>query len=827
MRRGISSVLALAALLLGLSSRAMAQAENYTLSVSVQHSTFYPAGRWVPLRIEARNDTDREVDGYVSLPVSPNRAEMELRLPMRLPAKSRVKRTALAIFPEENVGTPSQRRSGEVPPVTVAELRSGDGARLAQQPLLATPLVPAETISYGIIAPPATTLMLADQYPEEEPFDADIFLDETLQRLGGYASALAGQDQTTFPRHPAVLDGVRVILVLGFDPDRLDPAQRRTMLDFIERGGYLIVCSPDPAVVETSWLAPHLPVQLIGRRLMDRIEATDGKTWPLRGYVPVAEALPGSGEVLLQDEHYVHVAQRPIGMGRLIFTSFPINALQRSDAADALWLQLLRNTALPREWEDTGLVAARDSILSRMIGKRVAPWGLAAGVTGAYLLGVVGVQLLLNGPRRPGAFAITLGIAGALSAALVAMGVTRQADQTPMAARIATLDVGAEGGGTMREAAAFVGVDDPEFGLSGQDDAVSLKLMESFGRGDRPVVWQQPFNVPAAGMRAESYQRVWTARGRLPAEVKLGAVARFDEQGLTVRIDNGSGGPLVAPSIVWGPAVLPAGARAAEGQTQARAAATAGASVIVSGEDKLRSDVLDAMLAPASQVTNVQVETAPTLVGFLEDANVPRLLRPSRDDLTMRTVALARTPLQIQPSPVGDRVRIPGEVMAVDPGPTRGLPYDASRQEWLQSSMDGTWLIGFRPPAQVGQLRPIRLLVDANLNAPRHRLTLYRQQVRNGRPEVNLAAEPAVQWDTPAGARDAVIEVDASDADATGTIWLRLQVERAGGIDTSGLPAPWQVHWLRAAYEAEVIGPPQGTAAIASTTSQLEADHQE
>ncbi len=799
MRRSISFVLLVA--LLAVCSPAWGQPAEYGLTLSLRHGIFYPPLKWVPLRIEVRNRSARPIDGYVDMPIEGEGMAVTLRVPVNVPAHSRVTQTAYGYFPAEVAMSAHDRQENRTPPVTVAELHSGDGAVRAREPLVARPLTAGESLP-TVVDSPATSLLLDDGYMDSRAYSPEDF-NLTLQQVRGYASMLFSLNTDQFPRHRAAVDGVRVVLLGNIDPDALDPAQRQVLLEFIRGGGVLVVAAPQVEPIAGSWLAQYLPVRLVGRRLLHEIHY-NGQVLPFIEYAPVAEALPGDGQVLVADDHYVHAAYRQMGLGRIIFTSFPFNALERSVASDALWRDLLHTGAPPRDWSLTALPEQRDSLLSRMIGKTVPPWGLAAGVTGGYLLLVAGAQVVLGGVRRPRAFVATLAVAGLLSVGLVVAGFVRASEQMPMGARLATLDMSSEGGGLIQQEIAYVGRTDDNFALRAASNDVTIRVAETFTRGDKPIVAQQPFSVPQARMLQESYQRVWRAEATLPTEMQLAAIARFDADGLKLRIQNELGGRLEMPWLLWNGARLPLGEALPPGES-ARSASAGDESVLVSGEQKLRRDILAAATAQPDRAMPTSGETTPVLAGFLNEQAVPRLLETTYDDeLGLRTQALLRVPLTIEPTPVGQSVRVPDALMRlVLSRASMGVPYDPSRGEWLltqhESSPSAPFVIGFAPPWQIGLMRPVRATINIDLNAPRHSITLAPRSAPN----------KAVTWDEAVSVRTATFDLSPADADENGVIWFHMTVRRTNQGAPGDLPTPWHIRWLRMGLEGQVIDSPR------------------
>ncbi len=786
-----------------------ASADDFVLSLGMKQSVLYPVDQWVPVNVDVRNNTGAALDGSVDMPILGEESSVTYSLPVHLPAHSRMLQTVCLRVPERLASASKNKKDAGVPPVTFAQLLSRDGAVRARSEMLAQPLLGSEQAETPYRLTPALTMLLADDYNSAPSADTDDFL-RMLQKAGGYRSVLAHVEFEQAPRHRAAYDGVRVVLLGGGDPNRLDAAQRGALLSFVRGGGVLVVGAPSFEVVGSSWLAEYLPVRLIGERLNDRVK-TDSLSFSLIENAAMTEALAGEGEVVLADAHYVHAATRSLGLGRIVFTSFPLNALKQDDkAAVGLWDRLLTVESPPLDWGLTKLDEVRDEALSRMIGKKVAPWGLAAGVTGAYLLLVVGAQLLINGAHRPRAFGVTLGIAGLISVGLVAAGFAGGSEQRPMGARLATLDLAGDGGGVMREVVAYVGRTDDDFTLTASGDQSTLDIAKTFTRGDNPVIEQQPFAAPRAAMLQESYQRVWRAESSLPVSMKLSPVAQFDEQGLKVKTINELGAAVESPAVVWNDAVMPLGETLAEGQS-VRSPLGAEGSMLVSGQDKLRETILGASLAPNAAFA-IEAGGGPMLVGFLPEGSAPKLIETSAGaDLAMRTQALVRAPLVIEPTEIGREVRVPaGLVEMVLDTSSMGLPYDRNQREWIATQQEQIYMLGFVAPGRIGTIQPQRATVSLNINAPRYRVSLS--------PRSNPQAKRV--WDAPVAPQEAEFELSPADADANGVVWMNLEVARLGERQIGEVPAPWKMRWMRVGLSGKVTGPPRGESL--DSTNKLE-----
>ena len=167
-----------------------------------------------------------------------------------------------------------------------------------------------------------------------------------------------------------------------------------------------------------------------------------------------------------------------------------------------------------------------------------------------------------------------------LSAALVAMGMARRGEQRLQSARLAVVDVDADGGGWQQESVAYVGADDPDMTLRAARRSASCCVPRWPMRGNRPTVRQQPFAVDNAGVFAERIERVWEAAGpRRPADSRSPPSAQFGAGRTHARGRQRPRQPLASPLLVWNGralsmADLPPGAR----RLRARCSSTRAAS---------------------------------------------------------------------------------------------------------------------------------------------------------------------------------------------------------------------------------------------------------
>ena len=793
-------LLCLGTVLCGLSQ---ARAENdYSMSVIFQYGAGFAPDQINPITVQLRNRTVRPVVGEMRMPLGQEPAQTELRVPITVPAQSRVKATALPYLtmpPPMPIDAP--------PRVSLPGWYDEPGARIDRTEILGRPLV-AETLTdpAGV---PTTGFLLSITGDRDEGRDS-VILEQLSDMYASLKGARYNQASVPFsaaPRQWVGLSVCRLVALRGLNPNDLDHAQRMAVLDFVRAGGVLLIAAPRTVDrVDQSWLAPYLPVRLIGERLACQIPQPAGPM-SLGNWQHCSEAVDGDGTVTLRDGDYVHAAWKTLGLGRVVYTSFPASSLEATDArTKALWRDLLAMDKLHTGIGGTHLQRDYGQLLEPMLGKPTAPWSMAALTIGLYTAIVLAVQLVWRGPRRPKAFGVSLAIAVALAGVFV--GITRQKrdKQSLQSARLAVVDIGA-GGGKIQELAAFGGRDHKEMTLAGADQNVTFRPI--YNRSTPVIIYENLIRVPEAGVTAERIGRVWQARSVVPASWSVPAVARFGPTGLTLHVKNLTPLQLDAAQFVWRRERFSVGRIIDQEQVTALSDANhrppneyTTSSGITSHDERLKGEILKSLLNPSDPTMLGAGINAPCLVAWA--TGVPELLR-SGDEVARRgQQSLVRVPVLIEPPARGEIVRIDpwfSHVVLVGPG---GLPYDVSRGEWLQSNMEGDWTFAMVAPPQVGRLLPQKVRLEIDIAAPQHRVVIRRGQARRDKnASANLEGPIVGQWDSPLAMKTAEFTCDSSDFDEQGRIWFLLQAQ-AIGTGSMGVPPFWRIQSLGVSIEGQV-----------------------
>jgi hypothetical protein len=526
--------------------------------------------------------------------------------------------------------------------------------------------------------------------------------------------------------------------------------------------------------------------------------------------------------VVLRGRDYVHAAIRSVGLGKVVFTSFPINALDESQPqATALWEQLLGVREHAWAWNAVELGATRRDVLGSMIGRKVAPWGVAAGLAGGYLLVILAVQLAFRGASRPRAFAWSGAVAVLLTCVLLVMGMTRRHEQSLLAARLTVMDVAPDGGGWQHESVTFIGADDPGMPLRTTDEQATIRPALADVRNP-PEIRQAPMTVNKAGVLVDRIDRVWEASGPVGSHVRLKATARFNADGMSLHVDNGLGQPLRAPVLVsqlraLAMADLPVGQTLVKTMQPNAHDDFSNTLVLTSELSKRRGQVVLAALTPSAVQEMIELPAGPPmLIGFIDDAAGAGLIRVADDRaIETRVMTMVRTTVAMEPPAARTKITVPAPLVSIAFGK---MPYDRLKEATEPSQQDGQWLIGFAVPRELGRLRPTRAKLQLRADVPGHRVTIRKEQCVTGIATVNEAPDPIATWERSTGLRDVSIDLSDHDIDREGRVWLLLDVHSTTAT-ASASPLAWQIKDVAMSLEGEIIAPPTLVALPPTTNS--------
>ncbi len=540
------------ALLLALPSVSPAATGEPTISAVLQYGPNLPSENWLPIKFQFDNPTDQPIGGAGVILIKGKSAWVEYRLPVNVAPRSRLITTGYAWF-------------GQIPPsaknaiheIGVARWEDDRLREISRCDVLAQPLTD-RGIEFPISASGAV-MMVAGKLDSRNSSDSSRFR-ELIAQVSGVPLAQTTVPTENLPREFAAYEPCKYLVWGDVDPNELDPAQRQAILDFLNVGGVLIVASPSPAFDPAdSWMGALMPVRIIGHRQGSQIDPTDEQMLLMREPVDMCEAIEqvAGGNVaredwvVLRDANYVHAAVRPVGLGRVVFTSFPIFGLEmRNEPPTAdLWKRLLNPEGFRSGWQGTGFDLKDQALLESMLGQSTIRWSLAAGIATGFVGLILLSQLYFSGFRRPTAFVATIGLSVILTTSLMVGGAMRRQDQQLRGARISLFDASPDGGGIRHEIIAWLGQERENFAIGSTTPQETLRPIVG-KTSDPPRVLVRPFAVPDAGVHALKVERVWQADGLVPRALTIAARGKFGPEGLSITIDNSLGSPLREPLLL-------------------------------------------------------------------------------------------------------------------------------------------------------------------------------------------------------------------------------------------------------------------------------------
>ncbi len=762
---------------------ASAQSDTYSVSATLLYGPYFPTGQFVPMRLTASNRSAAALDGQVRLPFNKKEQAVEVRVPMFLPPHCEARLLAMGWF---TAGVEQALKTdGKVPPLLMASLRDNQGAEKARVEMLARPLVQLD----GNDADRAAGLVLmlntsdgSDAMTDEDQRDANEISDaiQAVREARMLTSAVSAADA---PRRAAGYACCALVILGDGGPDALDPMQQQALLDYVRMGGMLLLA--DPALAQkwsTCWLAPYLPVQLIGQRYARQFSTpSGGAAQVFKSPVEICEATAAPGGIVVAaDADLVHAAYRPLGLGRVIFTSFPAGAMDaKQSSTRQLWRTALNLDQPAVGWSGTQLSQRRAEVLTALSGQKTIAWGWAAGVCAAYVLVVLLVQAVWRGPGRPRAFVWSVAAAILLTVGLLALTLFRQSNQQLAQVSLSLLDLG-DGGGRLEQTSAFYGREMDDLTVMAADERTAMRPWVSY-EPQPPVLQQLPTLAPSAQAHVERIALAWDAQAAIPAGKNATAHGQFTADGLQLTVENQLGVNLQSGLLVWNKSLLRLPAFAA-GATTATLSATdanppgdyTSGGLLTSQSTQQRGMIVQALLQNAQSVQRQSTEPAAhSIIAFADNPIAQPLIVAGQFQPTQVQQRIVRFTLHLRPSVAGSPVRVDGPFNRIVLKENLGLPYDYSKAQWQQTQMAGTWTIGFRPPAQIGKLLVRSATIEVDLEATDFNVSLHHVGGSVGQ-------EPLAQWNNVLGRRSVTIICQPGDVDEQGTLWLELQVQPSG-----------------------------------------------
>lgn len=179
-------------------------------------------------------------------------------------------------------------------------------------------------------------------------------------------------------------DSVDALVVGSLRPDSLTVSQERAMLRWVRNGGLLILSPTDDADwLRDSFLAPASPVEIIRKRWLSDFSAltdTFGPGISTDERIPVWEARPVRGDVLLWSGQLPMIATSSYGAGKVVFLGFDASDdhVRSWDSLQYVYWHLLEFSDPLNSLVETDLPSKSPSIVMGMVGAEVVSAGVIA-----------------------------------------------------------------------------------------------------------------------------------------------------------------------------------------------------------------------------------------------------------------------------------------------------------------------------------------------------------------------------------------------------------------------------------------------------------------
>lgn len=308
------------------------------------------------------------------------------------------------------------------------------GAKTDEAPLLAMPVHPDEVFAVATDEE-ASTFTTEEQYTldgceyvlGEYPEDVQAFRGErrypqstaiSSRNVPGIERAPAGVRlarvrATDLPPRWALYEGVNTLFLGslsrdGAPPAGLNPQQRRSLLRWVRSGGRLVITPVhSPEVYRHPFWRQLLPVRVTGTRLLgaerEALARRFGTEYVSESEMPamIAEALPGTGEMLLTSQGQVLLARRKVGGGEVWFSAIPGEAMKSWSGGPEYWAAMFAPRPNPVPGLKSALSADAPEILGRLAGAAAPKRGVIVKLIFAYVILAISVLFLTRLAGRP------------------------------------------------------------------------------------------------------------------------------------------------------------------------------------------------------------------------------------------------------------------------------------------------------------------------------------------------------------------------------------------------------------------------------------------
>jgi len=649
---------------------------------------------------------------------------------------------------------------------------------------------------------------------EKEAHDSSSYLADMLSQPLGQVLLMQSQP-VSLPDHWYGYETASLVMLGGMEADDLRPSQKQALLDWVQRGGTLVILGGRmTGEMLTDWLGPHAGVTSAGLHYTDSLSVTSsgGKhlpmvslNWPL----PMVELCSYDADVLYEANGLPLLTHRWAGQGHVYTLATPAGALE-NPILHRVWSAVGRGSHRQAPIDAESFAPAAQKTLQAIAGRRGPPRSVPVGILAALagLVIIAGVALRLK-RRGELLWLVLVPTAIVVGAVFYFYGLAQsQPERLSHIALVCGDDAGRAG-----VQAGFVYYSGPQ----------SRELTISAG-GNDGVIWR----VTEEGESVLATTRAQLLGGTLvlPDEAietnvtrSFGVKAVAPLEGIASRLTFGAAGLRgtvtnrtgmdISDAVLYVNRTAYAVGELAGGQTkevtigphQQLSRGEFTSSIARSRTDTLRNSLLRAM-APAG----MNVSRRPVLIGYT--AGIPLDPLGGRK-LQRQGWSVVVWPVKIHPPARGIKMLIPAPMVETRFDYVGAPVWNPRTEQFVGSYRKAELVILSRPPKSAGDISRAKAHINIDIRANNYRLTVHGlrmyipratgKNAASGR--IKLEREKIRSFDNPVGLK--VVTVESADRfrQADGTYAFSVTVERIGAKPARGEAANWKFESANVALE--------------------------